>query len=307
MSAAALPAGIAWRVVAIGVAFSLIWSSAFISGKFAVTAAPPLWTLTIRFAVAGVLMLVLLRLMGARLPAARADWLTGIGLGLLNNAVYLGLCFHAFQSVTAGMVAMIASLTPLATALIAHPALGERLSARKLAGIALGLAGAALILRSRLGGDLSLDDPVWIALVGVAMLCLSSGTVLYRARATRAHPMAMNAIMTASSAVMLLPVALALEDFGAIRWNATFFLTQAYMILVVSILGLILWFRLIREAGAGPASAFHFLNPAFALGLAFLILGEPVVASDLVGLVPIAVGILMVTGAGARRAGQAAA
>lgn len=295
------PGALPWRVIAIGVAFSFIWSSAFISGKFAVSVAPPLWTLTLRFAVAGLCMIALLRLMGARLPGAPGDWATGIALGLLNNAVYLGLCFYAFQSVTAGMVAMIASLTPLATALIAHPALGERLTARKLLGIALGIMGAAVILRTRLGGGLSLDDPLWLALVGFAMVCLSSGTVLYRARATRAHPMAMNAIMTLSSGAMLLPVALVLEDFAAIQWNATFFLTQAYMIAVVSILGLILWFRLIREAGAGPASAFHFLNPAFALGLAYLVLGEPVARTDLIGLVPIAIGILMVTGAGRRR------
>jgi drug/metabolite transporter (DMT)-like permease len=286
-----------WEVYALGIGFSIIWSSAFVAGKLGIQSSPPLWLLTIRFFIAGALMAVLLRLTGRAFPTRPGDYLTGIGLGLLNNAIYLGLCFYAFHHVTAGMVAMLASLTPLATALLAHPILGERLSARRVAGIGLGVLGAWFVLRGRLDGS-GLDDPLWLVIVFVAMCCLSGGTILYRARATGSDPLAMNMIMTLASAVAVLPGALILEDFGAIKWDLNFFLVQAYIICVVSITGLLLWFRLIRLAGAGAASAFHFLNPALALGMAFVVLGEPVAAADLLGLIPIAAGILLVTRAG---------
>ena len=282
------------EVYAVGIGFSLIWSSAFVVGKFAVGVAPPLWLLGIRFLIAGVAMLGLLKLMGRSLPARAGDWVTGIGLGLLNNAIYLGICFYAFRNVTAGMVAMIASLTPMATALMAHPVLGEKLSARRILGIVLGILGAWIVLRGRLDGGV--DDPFWLGMVFLAMCCLSGGTILYRARATNTDPLAMNAVMTLASAFAVIPAAMLLEDHHAIHWaEPRFILVQAYMIVIVSILALLLWFRLIRLAGAGAASAFHFLNPAFALTMAWIVLGEPVALHDLMGLVPIAVGILLVT------------
>ncbi len=291
------------EVYVLGIAFSLIWSSAFVVGKFAVGVAPPLWLLGVRFFLAGLVLLAMLRLMGRSLPRNRGDWLTGIGLGILNNAIYLGICFYAFGHVTAGMVAMIASLTPMATALMAHPILRERLSPRKLIGIALGIFGTWIVLRGRLGdGGMVVDDPVWLAIMFLAMLCLSGGTILYRARATGADPVAMNTVQTLASAVAVIIPALFLEDFGAIHWTEPrFILVQLYLIGVVTICGLLMWFRLIRLAGAGAASAFHFLNPALALSMAWVALGEPVAWQDLLGLAPIAIGILLVTRAAAPR------
>lgn len=290
------------EVYVIGVLFSAIWSAAFVVGKFSVGAAPPFWLLGVRFTLAGLILLIMLKLMGRSLPRNRADWLTGIGLGVLNNAVYLGICFYAFGHVTAGMVAMIASLTPMATALMAHPVLGERLSARKLIGIALGIFGVWIVLRGRLDGAVMVDDPFWLGMVFLAMICLSGGTILYRARATGADPVAMNTVQTLASAVAVIIPALILEDFNAIQWTEPrFILVQLFLIGVVTICGLLLWFRLIRLAGAGAASAFHFLNPALAMSMAWVALGEPVAWQDLLGLVPIAIGILLVTRSAAPR------
>lgn len=282
-----------WQVLALGVIFCVLWSSAFTVGKFAVQVAPPLWFLVIRYSLGFLLMWLVLAAMRRRLPDNRADMWTGIWLGIFNNALYLGACYIAFRTVSSGMVAMIASLMPLVTVGLAWPVLGETPTARKILGLALGLGGAWFILGHRLNAESAVDDPIGIAIAAVGMICLACGTVLYKRRGADADPLAMNAVQSGAAAVVLLPVALILED-PDITFGWTFVWTQAYTVIVMTFATLLIWFALIRKAGAGAASAFHFLNPGIALLIAFIALGEPVTRSDLIGLIPVAAGILMV-------------
>ena len=277
----------------LGVTFCVLWSSAFIAAKFGLTAAPPLAQLTIRFLFAGALLVGLMVLMGKRWPRNWSDVVTGIILGILNNSIYLGLFFTAMQTVTAGIAALIAALTPLATVVLAQPVLGERLTRRVAAGIALGIIGAFIVLQQRL--DAGTDDATGIVLCLIAMVCLSIGTVLYRKRGSHADPFVMNTIQTVASGIVLLPVALLVDDWGTITFNATFFLSVGYLSIMLSIVALLIWFRLIRIAGAGKASSFHFLNPGLGMLFGFVILGEPIAMTDMIGLVPIIGGIILVT------------
>ncbi len=304
MSAPTAPAGAGSpagtrELYLLGISFCVLWSSAFIAAKFGLTAAPPLAQLTIRFLFAGALLVGLMHLMGKRWPDNKADVVTGILLGVLNNSIYLGLFFYAMQTITAGMAALIAALTPLATVFFAQPILGERITRRVLLGVALGLAGTFIVLRERLGSGI--DDPTGVLLGFIGMLCLTAGTILYRKRGSHADPFVMNTIQTVASGIALLPVALLLEDWGTIDFNATFFLSVGYLSIMLSIVALLIWFRMIQIAGAGKASSFHFLNPGLGMLFGFAILGEPVALNDLVGLGPIVIGIVLVTWPGRKR------
>lgn len=281
------------QLYVLGITFCMLWSSAFIAAKFGLTAAPPLAQLTIRFLFAGLLLWLGMLIMRKTWPADRRDVVTGILLGILNNSIYLGVFYIAMQSITAGLAALIAAMTPLATVFLAHPLLGEKITKRALLGIALGLAGAAIVLRERIGTGA--DDVTGIVLGFFGMLCLTSGTILYRKRGSHSDPFVINTIQTVASGVVLLPISLLFEDWTDIKLNATFFLSTAYLSIMLSVVALLIWFRMIRIAGASRASAFHFLNPGLGMLFAFLILGEPVSAIDLMGLVPIVIGILLVT------------
>ncbi|RVU36327.1 EamA/RhaT family transporter [Hwanghaeella grinnelliae] len=277
----------------LGISFCTLWSSAFIAAKFGLTAAPPLAQLTVRFLFAGALLWAGMLILGKKWPADRRDLVTGIALGVLNNSAYLGLFYIAMQSITAGLAALIAALTPLATVFLAQPLLGEKITKRALMGVALGLAGAAIVLRERVGSGA--DDMVGVVLGGIAMLCLTSGTILYRKRGSHSDPFVMVTVQTITSGLVLIPFSLAMEDWGSIQLNTTFFLSVAYLSIMLSVVALLIWFRMIRIAGASRASAFHFLNPGLGMLFAFLILGEPLSLIDLAGLVPIVFGIILVT------------
>jgi drug/metabolite transporter (DMT)-like permease len=277
----------------LGISFCTLWSSAFIAAKFGLTAAPPLAQLTIRFLFAGALLWIGMLILGKKWPTDRRDVVTGIALGILNNSAYLGLFFIAMQSITAGLAALIAAMTPLATVFLAQPLLGERITKRALLGVALGLAGAAIVLRERIGSGA--DDMIGVVLGGIGMLCLTSGTILYRKRGSHSDPYVMVTVQTIASGLVLIPFSLTMEDWGSIQLNTTFFVSVAYLSIMLSVVALLIWFRMIRIAGASRASAFHFLNPGLGMLFAFLILGEPFGAVDLAGLVPIVFGIILVT------------
>jgi len=127
-------------------AFCFLWSSAFAAAKIAVRDCPPLTLLTIRFLIAGALMLGLAAASGRwKLPSGR-DLAALVLLGALNNALYLGLSWSGMTTVSSAFTAVLISTNPLLIGVLAGPLLGERLSWRKLLGLCLGLAGVALVL-----------------------------------------------------------------------------------------------------------------------------------------------------------------
>ncbi len=294
LSSDALPAdarpGISWAPIA---AFCLLWSSAFAAAKIAVRDCPPLTLLTIRFLIAGALMLALAAASGRwKLPAGR-DLASLVLLGVLNNSLYLGLSWSGMTTVSSAFTAVLISTNPLLIGVLAGPVLGERLGWRKLAGLCLGLAGVALVLRSRLSG--MQEDLHGTLLVTGGLVALVAGTLLYKRLKPSSGLWTSTGIQSLAGAVALLPFALANESLGDARMTASLFWSMAYMIVAVSMGGYYLWFMILGRASATSASALHFLMPPLGLLFGWLVLGEAVSWLDLLGIVPIAFGIWLAT------------
>lgn len=294
LSAAALPTqaspGISWAPIA---AFCFLWSSAFAAAKIAVRDCPPLTLLTIRFVIAGALMLGLAAASGRwKMPSAR-DLAALILLGALNNALYLGLSWSGMTTVSSAFTAVLISTNPLLIGVLAGPVLGERLGWRKLLGLCLGLAGVALVLRSRLSG--MQEDLHGTLLVTGGLVALVAGTLLYKRLKPSSGLWTSTGIQSLAGAAALLPFALMHESIGDARMTASLFWSMAYMIVAVSMGGYYLWFMILGRASATAASALHFLMPPLGLLFGWLVLGEHVSWLDLLGIVPIAFGIWLAT------------
>ena len=95
--------------------------------------------------------------------------------------------------------------------------------------------------------------------------------------------------------IVLLPFAFTLADVGDIVPSARLLGAFAFLVLGGSILAYLLWFHLLKVCGATAASAYHFLMPPLGMLFAFLVLGEHVEFRDLLGIVPVALGIYLVT------------
>jgi drug/metabolite transporter (DMT)-like permease len=214
-------------------------------------------------------------------------------LGVINNALYLGLNYVGMRSISAGLSALIVSANPVLTAVLAAVVLGEGITWRKAAGLLLGVGGVAFIVEGRITGGI--DSPAGIALTVAALLSLAAGTILFKLLAPNGALWIGNGIQNLAGGLALVPFAFGLESVGEIVPSGRLFLALSYLAVVVSVLAFLLWFQLLTERGATAASAYHFLMPPLGVLFGWLLLGERVAWPDLLGVLPVAIGIYLVT------------
>jgi drug/metabolite transporter (DMT)-like permease len=280
-------------------AFCLLWSSAFAVSKLALADCPPLLLLTIRFLVAGAITLVGAAAFRASWRLAWRDALVLAAIGIANNAIYLSFSYSGMRTVSAGLTALIVSTNPVFTSLLAACFLGERMTLRKIVGLVLGVAGVALIVESRLAtGTASMQG---ISFIAAALVSLVGGTILFKRFAPNADLVIGNGLQTLASGLALIPFAFAFERVGEIVPTWRLFAALAYLILCGSVVGYLLWFHLLTVFGASAASAYHFLMPPLGMLFGWILLGEHVDVRDLLGVLPVAAGIYLVTRPGHKR------
>jgi drug/metabolite transporter (DMT)-like permease len=275
------------------VTFCLLWSSAFAAAKLTLAYSPPLLLLAARFLVAAFVMFAALAVQGGRWRIDRRDLAVFAALGLCNNAIYLGLNYIGMQNTSAGVTAIISSANPVLTALLAACFLSEPMTWRKAAGLLLGVGGVVFIVQSRISGKL--EDPVGIAFTVGGLLSLVAGTILFKRLAPTSDLWLGNAIQNFAAGVALLPLALTFERVSDVVPDWRLWAGFAYSALLVSVFAYLLWFHLLRRCGATGASAYHFLMPPLGVLFGWLLLGERLEPVDLLGVLPVALGIYLVT------------
>ena len=122
-----------------------------------------------------------------------------------------------------------------------------------------------------------------------------AGTVLFKKFAPEGELWVGTAVQSLAAGSALLPFALTFESVADIHPSWRLIVTLGYLVLFVSVLAYVLWFHLLTVFGATAASSYHFLMPPLGLLFGWLLLGEHVAITDLVGIVPVAVGIYLVT------------
>lgn len=273
--------------------FCLLWSFAFVAGKIGVTDCPPLILLTARFSLAGVLILGISALRRDAWSLSWRDTLVFALLGVANNALYLGLGYTGLQTVSAGLGGLIVSANPVFTAGLAALFLGEALTWRKATGMLLGIVGVGFIVWHRI--SVGSDSLHGILFTLASLASIVAGTILFKLLAPQGSLWIGNGVQNLAAGVVLLPFAFTLSDVSDIVPSARLIWAFAFLVLGGSILAYRLWFHLLRVCGATAASAYHFLMPPLAMLFAWMVLGEHVEFRDLLGIVPVALGIYLVT------------
>jgi drug/metabolite transporter (DMT)-like permease len=278
------------KAIAMGLAFALIWSSAFTSARIIVTQAPPLTISALRFLLAGLVALAIAKAMGQTWRLTRAQWRMVVIFGICQNAIYLGLNFVAMQTVEASLAAIIASSMPLLVALIGWVVLRDQISGLGVIGLLVGFAGVALIMGARIAGEVDLFG---VALCVTGALALAVATLAMRGASTGGNLMMVVGLQMLVGSAVLAVAAVIFEDMR-INWNLELGLAFAYTTLVPGVLATFIWFVLVARIGAIKAATFHFLNPFFGVLIASLLLSERLGIWDVIGVAVITLGILAV-------------
>ena len=278
------------RAILAGLAFALIWSSAFTSARIIVADAPPILSLSLRFLISGLIGIALARFLGQTWRLTPGQWRATVVFGLCQNALYLGLNFVAMQTVEASLASIIASTMPLAVGLAGWVIFRERLSALGVLGLCAGAGGVALIMGARMQAG---ADFYGIALCFIAVASLTVATLMVRGASSGGNLLMIVGLQMLVGAGFLVIPGL-MFDQPEVTWSVKLVLAFSYTVLMPGLVATFIWFWLVQRIGAVKAATFHFLNPFFGVLIAAVLLGETLSVWDIVGVVIIMVGILSV-------------
>ncbi len=278
----------------------LVWGSTYLAIRLALASFPPFFQMGTRFLTAGALLLAWVVLRRQPLPTA-VQWRHALVVGTLMLAGGMGLVAVASQHIGSGLIATFIAVMPMMMCGWSW-LFGQRTSRREVAGMALGLAGVALLSR---GASFS-AAPVGIACVLGATLCWSLGSTL----STHRLPLASGAAgfaseMLCGGAVLML-ISLAVGEQAAWPLQREAVAAWLYLVVFGSLIAFSAYLYLLAHATPALATSYAFVNPLIALILGVALAGETVTPGEWIACAVILAGVAQILLAGSRRARESA-
>jgi probable blue pigment (indigoidine) exporter len=277
------------------------WGAAYVPSAWLVDSWPPLTAAGARLGMAGLALLGALALAGRPLrPGVGA--LTLGWLALTQTVLFYGATFWGIAHAGAGLSAVLANTDPLFVAVLAALLLGERLGRWQWTGLAVGLAGAGLVVW---------EGPLWPPELSLDALVVVGGAIAWSvgtvaaARGVRgpAEPLALAGWQMALGGAVLALAGLATED-GPLPVGPRELGLVVGLALLGSAVPLALFYLALARAPAAEVSSWFFLVPVVGVATAWPLLGETPDVRLAVGLVAVCGGLWLVMGTRVRARGR---
>ena len=296
VSSAAKPMGRTEWTMLLGLA--LVWGSAFVFIKLAVTSFEPVTYVWLRLAIAATALVAILRFRGERLALPLALWASVGLLALLNNVVPFILFGWGQRHIASGLAAILQATTPIFGVLAAHYLTSdERITSGRLIGVIVGFAGVATMIGPQLVSDGGKPLIAQVACLVASLLYALAGIHARRFQALGVGPLQLATAQFVAGAVMLAPVALLLgQPWNGLPTSVSAWGAVMALALVCSAFAYIIFFRLIERAGATNSLLVTLLVPPVAIAVGALVFGERLGANQLAGLLLIAAGLAVIDG-----------
>ena len=272
--------------------FVILWSSAFITSKIIVEDASPFIALSYRFIIVAFIFFVFFILFSERKFFSFKSVLEALVSGILFHGFYLGGVFYALsKGASASIIALIVSLQPIMTAVLAQKILKEFLSKIQWFGIVIGFLGAGIVIVSDLNDDLTI-----LALCsGLVGLISSSIGIIWQKRIVNDLSLSANNFLQALGASLFhLLLAICFENYF-INFTSSFLIAMTWQVLVISLGAFLILMWMLKYNDAGKTSTLFFLIPPVSAIMAYLILQENFTHLDIFGLFLSSIGVFIVT------------
>jgi drug/metabolite transporter (DMT)-like permease len=272
----------------------LIWGLNLTVVKLALNEVAPLAFNGVRFTLAAVTLLALLKLYGESYGSPLRDALWLVGAGLLGHTAYQIFFIEGIARTTASHAALIFGISPVVVALLSMLLGHERVGGAGWGGAALAFAGVYIIIAGKApagGPEPSLSGDL---LVLVAAVCWCLYTVLARPLLARHSPLKVTAVSMAWGVLAMLPFCappMAGQEWGRVSlgtWGATL-----YSCLFALVLAYVLWYRSVHKVGNVRTAVYSNLVPVTGTLAGWLILGERIYPALGVGAAAIFGGIAL--------------
>jgi len=268
----------------------LIWGSTWLVIKVGYGGLGPFNVAGIRFAIAAVVLTLLVPIVGARWPRGRTEWTLVLFIGVLLFLGDYGLIYWAEQYIDSGLTAILFGMFPLLTMAFAHVYVpGEHLTRRKFVGGVAASLGVVALFGDRVHIDASNAGPM--AAIIAAAACAAAANVATKRHGGAIHSAALNASTMLIGAILLLGASWLVGDGVKLPPDARSWMAVGYLSIVGSVVAFLIYFSLLRTWKATTVSFFGVFTPAIALLLGAAVLHERLTVWSLVGSVLILVGV----------------
>jgi len=279
--------------------FVLLWSTGFIGARLVLPHSEPLSFLALRFVLTTALFLPLAWVGRARWPATWGQAGHAAVAGLLLHGAYLGGVFSAIElGMPAGIAALIVGLQPLLTAGAVGPLLGERVSPRQWAGLAMGFGGVILVLSDKLApqADSLFNEfgPGAVVLAAMGLVGITLGTLYQKRFCGPLDPRTGAVIQFSAAGVALAALAWLIGEDMTFSWTGEFIFGLAWLVVVLSVGAITLLMRLIRLGEAARVASLFYLVPPVTAVMAWLLFGETLGPLALAGMAVTVLGVGLV-------------
>jgi len=267
----------------------LIWSSTWVAIKIGLEDCPPLLGAGVRFALAGLVLLVIAAVQ--RRPLG-TDWLLAAVLALAPFAFAYGLVYWGEQYVPSGLAAVLFGILPLYTALLATVLLpDEPLRAPLLVGVLIGIGGLSLAFLESVELGSAEKAALGASALALAPLGAALGSISQKRRAGRLDAVALNGWAMLVGGLLLLPASALSEDWGDFVWSAESVGSIAYLALFGSAIAFVTLTVLLRHISAMAMSFLAMLLPFGALLFGAALYDESITVRAVAGALLVATGL----------------
>jgi drug/metabolite transporter (DMT)-like permease len=284
------------RLRAAFIVLTLIWGSTWAVIRLGLEGIPPLTGVSLRFTIAGTILLVLIPRFGVRFTWSREELGLWAVNGLLSFTASYTIVYWAEQHIPSGLAALLFATYPLFVAVIAHFALpGERLGWRAAAGILLGFAGVAVIFSD----DLQLLGGANVREVALVMLLSpivsAVATIAVKRWGAGIHPLSLTAVPMLMTACVVGALALAFERHATLVFDLRSVGSLLYLAVFGSAVTFTIYYWMLARARATQVALIAYTIPIVAVAVGALLFQEPIRPRVVLGGALVLVGVAIVT------------
>ncbi|MBX2837416.1 MAG: DMT family transporter [Gammaproteobacteria bacterium] len=277
---------------------SVLWGGSFFFIGVAVKDLPPLSIVLLRVGLAAIVLWIVLAVWKISFPLTKPVMTACLTMGFLNNVVPFTLIVWGQTHISSSLASILNASTPLFSLLLASRYLhDEPMQLHKLIGVVIGFFGVAIMLLPRMASGIDTTVLGMLAIVGAAFSYGIASVFGRRFAKLQVSPIATATGQLSASSLLLLPLVLVVDQPWNIHWPSTATVASIVALATFSTaLAYILFFRILKSAGAVNIALVTLLLPVTAILLGSVFLGDTLNRLQILGMAFIAVGLLVVDG-----------
>jgi len=275
---------------------SVLWGGSFFFSQVALSELQPFTVVLGRVSIAAIVLNIIVRATGHRMPSSPKLWMSFLGMGLLNNLIPFSLIFWGQTQISSSLASILNATTPVWTVILAHfLTTDERMTPNRLGGVLLGLFGVVSMIGFDALQGLGINILAQLAVIGAAISYAFAG--IYGKRFRGMPPIITATGQITSTTLMMIPIALLVEKPWLLpNPSAEVWAALLGLALLSTALAYIIYFRLLSAAGATNLLLVTFLIPVSAILLGTIILGEKLGMPHFIGMSLIGLSLIAIDG-----------